>query len=44
MVAVTTGTILVTGASGFLAAYAVRVLLEHGFKVIGTGTVVRCII
>jgi len=28
--------ILVTGASGFLAAHICRILLEHGFQVVGT--------
>lgn len=30
--------VLVTGASGFLAAYVVRTLLEDGYTVVGTGT------
>lgn len=32
----TTGTILVTGANGFLAAWMVRTLLDRGHHVVGT--------
>lgn len=30
--------VLVTGASGFLAAHVVRRLLDDGYTVVGTGT------
>ena len=36
MPAITSGKVLVTGANGFVAAWVVQELLEHGFAVRGT--------
>ena len=36
---ITSGKVLVTGANGFVAAWVVKDLLDHGFSVRGT---VRC--
>ena len=36
MPAITSGKILVTGANGFVAAWVVKELLDHGFSVRGT--------
>ena len=35
MPAISTGKVLVTGANGFVAAWVVKDLLEHGFSVRG---------